>query len=79
LFCSQKSFSWINSNSFIISTARCFFSDRRMYFGCLYLPKNTSQLQVNVSAEEVGAKEKSSYHSYTCGDISSSSLSHIIR
>ncbi|XP_052307524.1 polycomb group protein EMBRYONIC FLOWER 2 isoform X4 [Populus trichocarpa] len=41
--------------------------------------KNTSQLQVNVSAEEVGAKEKSSYHSYTCGDISSSSLSHIIR
>ncbi|KAJ6326494.1 hypothetical protein OIU76_003818 [Salix suchowensis] len=40
---------------------------------------NTSQLQVNVSAEEVGAKEKSSYHSYTCGDISSSSLSHIIR
>ncbi|CAK7335877.1 unnamed protein product [Dovyalis caffra] len=40
---------------------------------------NTSQLQVNISAEEVGAKEKSSYHSYTCSDISSSSLSHIIR
>ncbi|KAG8652782.1 polycomb group protein EMBRYONIC FLOWER 2 isoform X2 [Manihot esculenta] len=39
---------------------------------------NTSQhIQVNISAEEVGAKEKSPYHSYTCGDISSS-LSHII-
>ncbi|XP_034898488.1 polycomb group protein EMBRYONIC FLOWER 2 isoform X7 [Populus alba] len=37
--------------------------------------KNTSQLQVNISAEEVGAKEKSSY---TCSDMSSSS-SHVIR
>nr|XP_034898486.1 polycomb group protein EMBRYONIC FLOWER 2-like isoform X4 [Populus alba] len=36
---------------------------------------NTSQLQVNISAEEVGAKEKSSY---TCSDMSSSS-SHVIR
>ncbi|EEF51620.1 polycomb protein embryonic flower, putative [Ricinus communis] len=41
---------------------------------------NTSQhLQVNISAEEVGAKEKSPYQSYTCSDMSSSSLSHIIR
>uniref|UniRef100_A0A3N7EDT4 Uncharacterized protein n=1 Tax=Populus trichocarpa TaxID=3694 RepID=A0A3N7EDT4_POPTR len=38
--------------------------------------KNTSQLQVNISAEEVGAKEKSSY---TCSDMSSSSSSHVIR
>uniref|UniRef100_A0A2K2BUD4 Uncharacterized protein n=1 Tax=Populus trichocarpa TaxID=3694 RepID=A0A2K2BUD4_POPTR len=37
---------------------------------------NTSQLQVNISAEEVGAKEKSSY---TCSDMSSSSSSHVIR
>ncbi|XP_050224157.1 polycomb group protein EMBRYONIC FLOWER 2 isoform X2 [Mercurialis annua] len=36
-------------------------------------------LQANVSAEEVGAKEKSPYHSYTFSGISSSSLSHIIR
>ncbi|CAN1241892.1 Polycomb group protein EMBRYONIC FLOWER 2 [Linum perenne] len=41
--------------------------------------KDASQVQVNVSAEEVGAGEKSRYHSYTCSDVSSSSLSHIIR
>ncbi|XP_065871884.1 polycomb group protein EMBRYONIC FLOWER 2 isoform X2 [Euphorbia lathyris] len=41
---------------------------------------NTSQcIDVNISAEEVGAMEKSPYHSYTCSDISSSSLPHIIR
>ncbi|XVF49434.1 hypothetical protein PTKIN_Ptkin04bG0011600 [Pterospermum kingtungense] len=37
------------------------------------------QLQVIISAEEVGAKEKSPYNSYICGGVSSSSLSHIIR
>ncbi|XWS36991.1 hypothetical protein CRYUN_Cryun19dG0004900 [Craigia yunnanensis] len=37
------------------------------------------QLQVIISAEEVGTKEKSPYNSYTCSDVSSSSLSHIIR
>ncbi|XP_024449725.1 polycomb group protein EMBRYONIC FLOWER 2 isoform X4 [Populus trichocarpa] len=46
------------------------------HFYCLCFPKNTSQLQVNISAEEVGAKEKSSY---TCSDMSSSSSSHVIR
>ncbi|XP_021905596.1 polycomb group protein EMBRYONIC FLOWER 2 isoform X2 [Carica papaya] len=42
---------------------------------------NTAQqVQVTISAEEIGAKEKSPYNSYTCSDISSSStLSHIIR
>ncbi|CAI0450550.1 unnamed protein product, partial [Linum tenue] len=40
---------------------------------------DASQVQVNVSAEEIGAREKSPYHSYTCSDVSSSSLSHIIR
>ncbi|OMO94801.1 Polycomb protein, VEFS-Box [Corchorus capsularis] len=39
------------------------------------------QLQVIISAEEVGAKEKSPYSSYTCSGVSSSSasLSHVIR
>ncbi|XWS60143.1 hypothetical protein CRYUN_Cryun07bG0009300 [Craigia yunnanensis] len=37
------------------------------------------QLQVIISAGEVGAKEKSPYNSYTCSGASSSSLSHIIR
>ncbi|XP_075649265.1 polycomb group protein EMBRYONIC FLOWER 2 isoform X1 [Castanea sativa] len=37
------------------------------------------QVQVTISAEEMGAKEKSPYNSYICGDIPSSSLSHIIR
>ncbi|PON69774.1 hypothetical protein PanWU01x14_085580 [Parasponia andersonii] len=41
---------------------------------------NTSQhIQVTVSAEEFGAKEKSPYNSYMCNDVPSSSLSHIIR
>ncbi|PON83353.1 Polycomb protein, VEFS-Box [Trema orientale] len=41
---------------------------------------NTSQqVQVTVSAEEFGAKEKSPYNSYMCNDVPSSSLSHIIR
>ncbi|KAF9689132.1 hypothetical protein SADUNF_Sadunf01G0059800 [Salix dunnii] len=46
------------------------------HFYCLLFPKTTSQLQVNISAEEVGAKEKSSY---TCSDMSSASSSHVIR
>ncbi|XP_060668944.1 polycomb group protein EMBRYONIC FLOWER 2 isoform X2 [Ziziphus jujuba] len=37
------------------------------------------QVQVTVSAEEFGAKEKSPYNSYICSDIPSSSLSDIIR
>ncbi|KAA3458175.1 polycomb group protein EMBRYONIC FLOWER 2 isoform X1 [Gossypium australe] len=36
------------------------------------------QLQVIISAKEVGVKEKSPYNSYTCSGISSSSLPHII-
>ncbi|XP_044468213.1 polycomb group protein EMBRYONIC FLOWER 2 isoform X2 [Mangifera indica] len=41
---------------------------------------NTSQrLHVTISAEEIGGKEKSPYNSYTCSDITSSSLSRIIR
>ncbi|KAB5573371.1 hypothetical protein DKX38_000565 [Salix brachista] len=46
------------------------------HFHCLWFPKNTSQLQVNISAEEVGAKEKSPY---TCSNMSSASSSHVIR
>ncbi|XVF54895.1 hypothetical protein PTKIN_Ptkin05aG0217100 [Pterospermum kingtungense] len=37
------------------------------------------QLQVVISAEEAGAKERSPYNSYACSAVSSSSLSHIIR
>ncbi|KAK1556449.1 hypothetical protein Q3G72_005174 [Acer saccharum] len=37
------------------------------------------QVHVIISAEETGAKEKSPYNSYTCSDVSSSSLSRIIR
>ncbi|XWS47714.1 hypothetical protein CRYUN_Cryun13aG0007900 [Craigia yunnanensis] len=37
------------------------------------------QLQVIISAEEVGTKEKTPYNSYTCSGVSSSSLSHIIQ
>ncbi|TYI72312.1 hypothetical protein E1A91_D07G052700v1 [Gossypium mustelinum] len=36
------------------------------------------QLQVIISAKEVGVKEKSAYNSYTCSGVSSSSLPHII-
>ncbi|KAF5456220.1 hypothetical protein F2P56_025725 [Juglans regia] len=39
----------------------------------------SQQVQVIISAEEIGAKEKSPYNSYMCSDIPSSSLSHIIR
>ncbi|XAR66078.1 hypothetical protein NMG60_11012145 [Bertholletia excelsa] len=37
------------------------------------------QVEVFISAEEVGAKEKSPYNSYSYSDIPSSSLSHIMR
>ncbi|KAL7253694.1 hypothetical protein ACSBR1_008109 [Camellia fascicularis] len=37
------------------------------------------QVEVIISAEEVGAKEKSPYSSYSCNDIATSSFSHIIR
>ncbi|XP_021687122.2 polycomb group protein EMBRYONIC FLOWER 2 isoform X3 [Hevea brasiliensis] len=59
----------------------CFNDDKCLSIQIPYVSEavNTSQrIQVNISAEEVGTKEKSPYHSYTCGDISSS-LSHIIR
>ncbi|KAK7344738.1 hypothetical protein VNO77_14723 [Canavalia gladiata] len=40
--------------------------------------KNTSkQVQITISAEEFGAKEKSPYLSYAGGEVPSSSLSHI--
>ncbi|GAV89333.1 VEFS-Box domain-containing protein [Cephalotus follicularis] len=39
----------------------------------------SQQVQVTISAEEVGAKEKSPYNSYTCSGIPSSSLSHLMR
>ncbi|XP_057996201.1 polycomb group protein EMBRYONIC FLOWER 2 isoform X2 [Hevea brasiliensis] len=57
----------------------CFNDDKCLSIQIPYNSEtNVSQrIQVNIYAEEVGAKEKSPYHSYTFGDISSSSLSHI--
>ncbi|OVA05066.1 Polycomb protein [Macleaya cordata] len=45
------------------------------------IPHNsgTTQLQVNISAQEVGAKERSPYNSYTYHNVPSSSLPHIVR
>ncbi|XP_021634883.1 polycomb group protein EMBRYONIC FLOWER 2 isoform X2 [Manihot esculenta] len=60
----------------------CFNDDKCLSIQFPYSSEtvNISQhIQVNISVEEVGAKEKSPYHSYTCGDMSSSSLSHITR
>ncbi|KAB1204126.1 Polycomb group protein EMBRYONIC FLOWER 2, partial [Morella rubra] len=37
------------------------------------------QVCVTISAEEIGAMERSPYNSYICSDVPSSSLSHIIR
>ncbi|GMP23856.1 hypothetical protein CsSME_00001312 [Camellia sinensis var. sinensis] len=37
------------------------------------------QVEVIISAEEIGAKEKSPYSSYSCNDMATSSFSHIIR
>lgn len=45
----------------------------------IVLKTTSQQVQVIVSAEEFGAKEKSPYNSYICSDIPSSSLSDIIR
>jgi hypothetical protein len=55
--------------------------DNICHFFLLFgFPKSTlQQVQVTISAEEIGAKEKSPYNTYICGDIPSSSLSHIIR
>lgn len=45
-----------------------------------WLPKITAnQVQLITAAEEVGAKEKSPYNSYTYSGINSSSLSDIMR
>ena len=48
-------------------------------FSFLALKSNSQQVQVTISAEEFGAREKSPYNSYVCSDVPSSSLSHIIR
>lgn len=44
-----------------------------------YLKSSPQQVQVTISAEEVGATEKSPYSSFSLDDISSSSLLQIIR
>ncbi|XP_042988300.1 polycomb group protein EMBRYONIC FLOWER 2-like isoform X2 [Carya illinoinensis] len=86
--------SWENSPNFILGQRAEIISTVNMHscflkLSCLnedrcisiQLPYNseTLQVQVIISAEEIGAKEKSPYNSYMCSDIPSSSLSHIIR
>ncbi|KAJ7974847.1 Polycomb group EMBRYONIC FLOWER 2-like protein [Quillaja saponaria] len=47
---------------------------------CNFETVSTSkQVQITISAEEFGAKERSPYSTYTGGDIPPSSLSHILR
>ncbi|KAH9648002.1 polycomb group protein EMBRYONIC FLOWER 2 [Citrus sinensis] len=46
----------------------------------IQMPFNSgSSVHVTISAEEIGGRDKSPYNSYTCSDISSPSLSRIIR
>ncbi|KAF8380585.1 hypothetical protein HHK36_028073 [Tetracentron sinense] len=44
-----------------------------------FLESSQQQVQVDISAQEIGANEKSPYNSYTYNDVPTSSLSHIIR
>lgn len=51
-----------------------------LFCNFLGFQKSTSQqVHVTISAEEIGGRDKSPYNSYTCSDISSPSLSRIIR
>ncbi|KAH9678693.1 polycomb group protein EMBRYONIC FLOWER 2 [Citrus sinensis] len=46
----------------------------------IQMPFNSgSSVHVTISAEEIGGRDKSPYNSFTCSDISSPSLSRIIR
>ncbi|XP_038709030.1 polycomb group protein EMBRYONIC FLOWER 2 isoform X2 [Tripterygium wilfordii] len=60
----------------------CLAEDKRI---SIQIPSNSAamdiskQVQITISAEEAGAKENSPYLSYTSIDISSSSMSHIMR
>ncbi|XP_041021484.1 polycomb group protein EMBRYONIC FLOWER 2-like isoform X1 [Juglans microcarpa x Juglans regia] len=59
----------------------CLNEDKCISIQLPYNPETLStsqQVQVNISAEEIGAQEKSPYNSYLCSDAPSS-LSHIIR
>ncbi|KAL3521374.1 hypothetical protein ACH5RR_019523 [Cinchona calisaya] len=60
----------------------CLEEDRCVSFQTAHSSGNlvsSQQLQVIVTAEEVGAKDRSPYDSYSYNDIPSSSLPHIVR
>ncbi|XP_008810364.2 polycomb group protein EMF2B-like isoform X2 [Phoenix dactylifera] len=42
-------------------------------------PMNSYQVQVSICAQEIGARERSPYNSYSYNDVPTSSLPHIIR
>ncbi|BBH01589.1 VEFS-Box of polycomb protein [Prunus dulcis] len=60
----------------------CLNEDKCLMIATPYNPETvilSQQLQVIISAEEFGAREKSLYNTYTRSDIPSTLLSHIIR
>ncbi|XP_024198431.1 polycomb group protein EMBRYONIC FLOWER 2 isoform X1 [Rosa chinensis] len=60
----------------------CSNEDKCLMIAIPYNPETaiiSQQVQVNISAEELGAREKSPYNTYIRNDIPSSSLAHIIR
>ncbi|XP_021832431.1 polycomb group protein EMBRYONIC FLOWER 2 isoform X1 [Prunus avium] len=60
----------------------CLNEDKCLMIATPYNPETvilSQQLQVTISAEEFGAREKSLYNTYICSDIPSTSLPHIIR
>ncbi|ONI12235.1 hypothetical protein PRUPE_4G152500 [Prunus persica] len=60
----------------------CLNEDKCLMIATPYNPETvilSQQLQVTISAEEFGAREKSLYNTYTRSDIPSTLLSHIIR
>ncbi|KAK9266346.1 hypothetical protein L1049_012678 [Liquidambar formosana] len=71
----------VNMHSCFLESS-CLDEDKYVSFQIPFnseIVSKTLQVQVNIFAEEVGAKEKSPYDSYTYNEIPSSSLSHIIR
>ncbi|XP_027104037.1 polycomb group protein EMBRYONIC FLOWER 2 isoform X2 [Coffea arabica] len=63
-------------------TSSCLEEDRCVSFQTAHSSgtlASSQQLQVIVTAEEVGAKDRSPYDSYSYNDIPSSSLPHIVR
>ncbi|XVF08531.1 hypothetical protein REPUB_Repub07fG0010800 [Reevesia pubescens] len=72
----------VDMHSCLLKQLNCLNEETRIFIQTSsnsFSMNQSLQLQVIISAEGVGAKEKSPYNSYTCGGVSSSLLSHIIR